>query len=312
MGDVNGLKLINDSFGHIAGDILLKEIAKIIKNACREEDFVARIGGDEFVVFLNQTDAMGAEKVCSRIYKACKDYVKNNNKKTFYLSISLGFATKLRPSQSIEEMLNEAEDMLYKRKNSEKKKVRKTIMEAVKNELVLKSNQSESQHNQLVKISIELGEKLNLSTNKLKELELLMEIHDIGKLTLSEDLPPKDISKFSKEELFEYNKHSENGYRIALGVPELKHIAEEILSHHEHWDGTGFPKGISGERIPFLSRIVCVIDTYDELTKGSKLKNKKEHDKVMELMSSFSGTYFDPEVIKEFTEVMKKDHFNKV
>lgn len=307
MGDVNGLKLINDSFGHIAGDTLLKEITKILKNACREEDFLARIGGDEFVILLNQTDATGAEKVCSRIYKSCKDYVKSDNKKTFYLSISLGFATKLMPNQSVEELLKEAEDMLYKRKNLEKKKVRKTIMEAVKNELVLKSNQSESQHNLLMKISKELGEELNLSTNKLKELELLMEIHDIGKLTLSEDLPSKDASEFSKEELFEYKKHPENGYRIALGAPELKNIAEEILCHHEHWDGSGYPKGIRGERIPFLSRIVCVMDTYDQLTKGGKQKNKKDHEKVLELMSSYSGTYFDPDVIKAFLDIVKKN-----
>lgn len=166
MGDVNGLKLINDSFGHIVGDTLLKEIAKILKNACREEDFVARIGGDEFVIFLNQIGETGAKKVCSRIYKSCKDYVKSDNKKTFNLSISLGFATKLIPNQSIEDLLKEAEDMLYKIKNLE------------------------------------------------------------------------------------------NGYRIALGVPELKHTAEEILNHHEHWDGSGYPKGIRGENIPLLSRII--------------------------------------------------------
>jgi len=307
MGDVNGLKLINDSFGHVAGDVLLKEIAKILKNVCREEDFVSRIGGDEFVIFLNQTGATGAEKVCSRIYKSCKDYVKSNGRKTFYLSISLGFATKLKANQSIDELLKEAEDMLYKRKNEEKKKVRKTIMGAVKNELILKSNQSESQRNQLMKISNELGAKLNLSMNKLNELELLMEIHNIGKLTLSEDILLKDPLKLSIAELFEFQKHPENGYRIALGAPELKNIAEEILSHHEHWDGSGYPKRIRGERIPFLSRIVCVMDTYDELTKGGKLKNKKDYDKVLELMSSFSGTYFDPEVIKAFLDIVENN-----
>jgi len=134
-----------------------------------------------------------------------------------------------------------------------------------------------------------------------------MEIHDIGKRTLSEELPLKDVSEFSKEKLFEYKKHPENGYRIALGVPELKHITEEILSHHEHWDGSGYPKRIRGEQIPFLSRIVCVMDTYDQFTKGGMLENKKDYDKVLELMSSYSGIYFDPDVIKVFLDIVKKN-----
>lgn len=134
-----------------------------------------------------------------------------------------------------------------------------------------------------------------------------MEVHDIGKLTLSEDLLSKDVSKLSKEGLFEYNKHPENGYRIALGVPELKHIAEEILSHHEHWDGSGYPKEIRGERILILARIVCVMDTYDQLTKSGKLKNKKDHEKVLELMSSYSGIYYDPDVIKAFLDIVENN-----
>jgi len=105
-------------------------------------------------------------------------------------------------------------------------------------------------------------------------------------------------------ELLEYQKHPETGYRIALGAPELKNIAEEILSHHEHWDGSGYPKGIRGERIPFLSRIVCVMDTYDLLTKGGMMKNKREHEKVLEKMSSYSGTYFDPNVIRTFLDII--------
>jgi len=310
MGDVNGLKLINDSFGHDKGDALLKEMAKILGNSCRGEDFVARIGGDEFVILLKHIGEAGAIKVCSRIDKVCKEYVKSETKKTFYLSISLGHATKTLTNQSIEELLKDAEDMLYKRKNAEKKKVRKIILEAVKNELALKNNRSKEHIEMISKIFYEVGKNLGMSQNKLKELELLMEIHDIGKLLLSEKLLLKDISKLSREELFEYNKHPETGYRIAIGAPELKDIAEEILSHHENWDGSGYPKGICGESIPLLSRIVAVMETYERFLKDGKENNRKEQDKALQSIESLSGTHFDPKVVKEFMEVMKQNYYS--
>jgi diguanylate cyclase (GGDEF)-like protein/PAS domain S-box-containing protein len=306
MGDVNGLKLINDSFGHDKGDELLKEIAKILENSCRGEDFAARIGGDEFVILMNHTGADGAQKVCKRIYNACNDYIHSEDKKTFYLSISLGYATKLSLKQNIEEILKDAEDMLYKRKNSEKKKVRKSILQAVKNDLELKNNTTKEQAEQIRKIYYEVGERLGLSTNKLKELEHVMEMHDIGKLLLDENLLLKDISKFTGEELLEYQKHTEAGYRIAIGAPELKNIAEEILGHHENWDGSGFPNGISGERIPLISRIVAVIDRYESFMEAGEWNSTKEKEKALKSIESLAGSYFDPNVVNEFMQVIKK------
>jgi diguanylate cyclase (GGDEF)-like protein/PAS domain S-box-containing protein len=121
MGDVNGLKMINDSFGHNVGDKLLKEAAFVLKNVCRDEDIVARIGGDEFVILLPQTDRNGAFKLCKRIEKACSDYVKKQDQQNFHLSISLGYATKTQKDQTIDELLIEAEKMLYENKNVTRK-----------------------------------------------------------------------------------------------------------------------------------------------------------------------------------------------
>jgi len=67
MGDVNGLKLINDSFGHVMGDELLKKVAEVIKKGCRASDIIARLGGDEFVIVLPKTDAFETEQIIKRI-----------------------------------------------------------------------------------------------------------------------------------------------------------------------------------------------------------------------------------------------------
>ena len=132
MGDVNGLKLVNDTIGHNAGDELLRQIAQILKKTCRGDDIIARIGGDEFVILMSQTDSAGSSEVCNRIYQACKDYEKTKGFKNIILSISLGHATKSGKGRSVEELLSEAEQMLYQKKNIDRAKVKKTILRLAK------------------------------------------------------------------------------------------------------------------------------------------------------------------------------------
>jgi len=283
MCDVNGLKMINDSFGHSEGDQLLKQVAIMLADSCRGEDFAARIGGDEFVLLLDQADASCAEKICERIYEACEQYKQREDKQTLFLSVSLGFATKTNCQQSLEELMKQAEDMMYRRKYEDKKKVRKEIIDALKAEIIAKNIHSKEEMDKMMEIALGMGKVLNLSAGKLKELELLMEISDIGGLAESEP-----------------GKHPETGYRIALGIPEIKDIAEEILSHHEHWDGTGYPNGIRGEKIPFLSRIVSVIEAYNQLTKTGNPGHNKE--KAIVYLEKRSGNHFDPKIVNAFVE----------
>lgn len=132
MGDVNGLKFVNDSFGHSAGDELLRQMAQILRKTCRGDDIIARTGGDEFVILMPQTDLAGSTEVCKRIYQACKDYEKTKGFKNLILSISLGHATKSGKDRSMEELLAEAEQMLYQKKNLDRVKVKKAILRAAK------------------------------------------------------------------------------------------------------------------------------------------------------------------------------------
>lgn len=117
MGDVNGLKTVNDSLGHAQGDILLQEIAKVLKSCCREEDVICRIGGDEFVIMLSQAGDNEAESACQRIYKGCETFNENKTHDQPNLSISLGHATRVNKDQIMNEILKQADEMLYIRKN---------------------------------------------------------------------------------------------------------------------------------------------------------------------------------------------------
>ena len=306
MGDVNGLKLINDSFGHGAGDNLLREIGRILKETCRAEDVLARIGGDEFVILLSGTGEAGAERLCQRIYKACRNYEKRTDKHTFYLSLSLGYATKNVNDVSVDDLLRDAEHMLYRKKNPERKKVRTTILQAIKKQLMAQNFASPQDYQALVTHAEELSEKLGLPTEQMKQLHLLLETHDMGELSLDKKLLSKDVADYSAEELDEYRKHAETGYRVALAVPEMNDIASEILAHHENWDGTGYPRGLKGHEIPILSRIIRVIDDYDDLTRKETVEDKPNQAVIAATLLTGAGTLYDPTIVEEFVDLIKR------
>ena len=189
MGDINGLKLINDSLGHTIGDELLREAAKLLLDACRKEDLIARIGGDEFVILLDQTDGKEAGFVCRRIYRAFREYNLKAERGSFYLSISLGHATKFRDGQTFNELLARAEKMLYKRKNADRAKTRGEILKAAKLELGLKLYSGENSYNEKLDQVKTLTEQLSVSPEHLKEMQQMVEAHDVNALRQSgEDL----------------------------------------------------------------------------------------------------------------------------
>ena len=315
MGDVNGLKLINDSFGHNAGDDLLREIGALLLETCRGEDIIARIGGDEFVILLSGTGETGAERLCQRIYKACKTYEKRPDKQTFCLSISLGHATKNANDMGIDDLLREAEHMLYRKKNPERKKVRNAILSAVKKQLIEKDFIGRQQYAQMEKLAKALGEKLGLLEEEQKRMRLLLETHDMGILSLDTRLLEKGFAQMTMEERYEYQKHAETGYRVALAVPEMNDIAVEIFAHHENWDGSGYPRGLKGNEIPLLSRILHVLDGYQDLSNLAQTDPEPQNQGLPDLASrqtiadklmADSGSMYDPDIVSMFAGILRQ------
>ena len=145
MGDVNGLKFINDSFGHLMGDELLKKVAEVIRLGCRSDDIIARLGGDEFVILLPKTDGLVAEQIIKRITKLLLD-----EKVGFIdVSISFGHETKNNKEEKIEEILKNAEDNMYNKKLFESPNIKMKTIYAIINTLYEK-NKEEEQHSHKV------------------------------------------------------------------------------------------------------------------------------------------------------------------
>ena len=251
IGDIDGLKLINDAFGHAEGDQLLLAITKILKACCGPDDIIARTGGDEFSILLPRSDEAHAKIVFDCIKTACDSHTANTDLGVYYTSISLGFATKACLGESFDKIMKTAEEHMYRRKLLAQKSLHSAIISSIKTTMFEKSNETEEHAERLAALSKALGRELNLNEEDLVALELVSTLHDIGKISIDQNILSKP-GKLNEEEWAEIKKHPEVGYRIAQTVPELKQISEYILCHHERWDGKGYPQGLAGEEIPLL------------------------------------------------------------
>lgn len=303
VGDINGLKIINDSLGHMEGDKLLKAVAKILQRCCTEDDIIARIGGDEFGILLPRTKCNEVCEIIKKINIACQEYNKDVESEVNYVSISLGCAVKTNTSESFDYIQKVAWESMYKRKLLEGKSFRSTIISSMRIALHEKSQETEEHSQRLVKLSREVGKVVGLTEQQFDELELLASLHDIGKIGIDDNILNKP-DKLNDKEWEEMKKHCEIGYRIAMSSPELIHIAEYILTHHERFDGKGYPQGLSGEHIPLLSRIVSVVDSYDAMIEDRPYRKGMSKEAAIDELIRNAGKQFDPELVKIFVEVI--------
>lgn len=310
IGDINGLKLINDTLGYEEGDKMIIKIAKLIKSCCRTQDIVARTGGNEFSILLPQTNNETSDIIMNHIMETCEGNIKSAENETYYTNISLGHATKTSDGESIDRVIKNAEDFMYKRKLLAHKSMHSTIISTMKATMFEKNQGTEEHAERLVKLTRMVGKKLGLNEDKQGELELLSTLHDIGKIGISDSIINKP-GKLTKEEWVQMKKHPEIGYRIAMSTKELASIAEYIHCHHERWDGMGYPQGLKDEEIPLLSRIVSVVDSYDAMTQDRPYRKALSKEMAFAEIEDNAGTQFDPDVAKIFLDIIS-DSDNKI
>ncbi len=296
MGDLNGLKLINDSLGHQEGDRILKATADILRGSCRQEDMICRWGGDEFAILLPQTDERAAEEVVQRILQRIALVNKTMN---VPISLSVGTATKKDMNTGVEKVMKEAEDRMYRRKLLDSRSIRSSIIHSLLKSLEDRTGESREHTDRMRQNCLALGNALRLGNHELDNLVLLCAVHDVGKISIPDRILHKK-GKLSKEEKQIMQSHSEFGYRIAQSAPDLAHIAHEILSHHEWWDGSGYPQGLTGEKIPMLARIISIVDAYEVMTGGRSYQDKKDARAAAQELISMSERQFDPDIVKVF------------
>ena len=297
--DLNGLKMTNDIFGHAAGDELIRVSSEILQNACRQEDLIARIGGDEFIILLPKTNTGSAMKVLSRIREGFADV----QVKAVKGSISLGLSTKTGADQPLDEVMANAENAMYKDKSVNRKNNSKDMINTIIDTLHTK-NPREKRHSLAVAdLSERIGSAMNLPDDQLVKLRQAGYLHDIGKIILDDSILAKDT--FTAEEIDAIRQHPAAGYRILSLFDDMLDIAEFVYAHHERWDGTGFPRGIKGEQMPLISRIIAVAEVYDRVAHKGGLQPEGFEESGLDAIRNGAGTKFDPKVAETFLRIIE-------
>lgn len=295
MIDINGLKLINDAFGHVVGDMVLVETANRIKAAVTSDEIAARLGSDEFGVLVTRSDGREIEQIADKIKANCSDISLGEVE----ISISVGWSELKQTETSERILLRTAEDNMNRSKLMEAPSVRGKAVYAIVNTLHEKNKREEEHSRRVGVLSYQLGVCLGVSNRELNELKSMGLLHDVGKIAIEERILNKE-ERLTPEEYLEIKKHPEIGYRILSSVNELSEMAEYVLCHHEAWDGSGYPRGLKGDEIPYLARIIAITDAYDAMTSDRAYRKAMPKDEAHAELKRCAGSQFDPEIVSVF------------
>ncbi|NLS45433.1 MAG: diguanylate cyclase [Firmicutes bacterium] len=300
VGDLNGLKLINDVFGHVTGDRLLRKASKVLKRVCRKNEVISRIGGgDEFAILLPKTTLKEAEGIISRI----KREFSKETILAFRGSIAVGCDTKTSMDQDILVTMKNAENKMYLEKTLNRDDVSMVFLRAIIGRLH-KNSPKEKEHSKNVsELSAKVGKRMGLPEEEIKRLKETGFLHDIGKAALNEDIL-RDTDTLADQDTKEARQHPAVGYRILNLFDSTLDLAEIVLAHHENWDGSGFPKGLKGKEIPRPARILRITSCFEAMTNKYRDNAISKEDALWEIQKD-AGTKYDPDIVRIFIEIMQ-------
>jgi diguanylate cyclase (GGDEF)-like protein/PAS domain S-box-containing protein len=295
--DVNGLKIINDTMGHHTGDDLLRSAADILIKSFENKDNLYRLGGDEFAIIISNKKLETIKNEINRIEQNINEY--NQNNPDIPLSLSIGYAYKRKKPIDVEALQREADNNMYHKKLLEGPDMRKNIVNRLI-EMLKQRDFAGTSHFQGKWALIEkMAWNLGVSEKHKNDLRLLAEYHDIGKVGVADDILFKP-EKLTDLETLEIQRHCEIGYRIAISSPKLSHIADWILKHHEWWDGSGYPIGISGDHIPLEAQIMSIVDTYCAMTSDRPYRKAFTKEHAIETIRNLENKKFSKKIIGLF------------
>jgi diguanylate cyclase (GGDEF)-like protein len=341
MMDLDYSKSFNDVYGHIFGDLILKQFATLLIETIRPYDVAIRYGGEEFIIISPDTNRSGAIILANRILNKVQLFDFGDKLHRIKLKLSLAVATY--PEDDVcndEELISFADQILKKTKenggnrvcsslnverddekdpestdiHSLKDKINKLNMRVTQSlieetfafakALELKDHYTGEHSERTVHYAVGIAQELRLPQETVELIEQAAMLHDLGKVGISEKILHKK-SKLSSVEFEEIKKHTQIGVDIIRPIHSLHPIIPALLYHHERWDGKGYPYGYKKERIPLMARIISIADTYEALVSDRPYRKAYPKEKAIEIVKKASGTQFDPNIVETFLKVLQ-------
>jgi diguanylate cyclase (GGDEF)-like protein len=314
MIDIDQFKLLNDTHGHPCGDEALRHVAAIIKDSVRVTDIVGRYGGDEFAVILPETEPAAAGVVVENLRKAISEapFVTPGGDR-IPIHMSFGIAGYPRDAHSVNALMVAADSNLYVSKRRGGNEVTGAapeqqdheggedfgLLESMVTAVDNKDTYTRRHSDQVTMYALMIADALGLSESTLSVIRAAGLLHDVGKIGIPDRILRKP-GRLTDAEYSVVKGHPSIGESLIRAMPDLSEIRTAVLSHHEHFDGSGYPQGLVGQDIPLAGRILCVADSYSAMTTDRPYRKAlTTHEAVAELQAG-SGTQFDPAIVAAF------------
>jgi diguanylate cyclase (GGDEF)-like protein/putative nucleotidyltransferase with HDIG domain len=313
--DIDDFKRINDRFGHPVGDRVLSQVASRL----RQGGEAFRLGGDEFAVLLPGLDERTSLAVGTAIVDRIGALV---IEEVGPLTVSAGVATFPSHNVGRDELIRLADSALYWAKEHGKNRVRLYRPDVVElaelkrlaagpdkaaryraaaslaKAVDARDAYTGSHSERVSELAARIAQRVGADAELVELTRLAASLHDLGKLAIPEEILRKPVALTESERLV-LERHPQIGFRMleSLGVDP---VAEWVLHHHERWDGTGYPDGLAGERIPLGARIIFVADAFDAMTSERVYRRPLSTDAALAELERCAGTQFDPEIVAAF------------
>jgi diguanylate cyclase (GGDEF)-like protein len=291
--DLNGFKLYNDSFGHPAGDALLKRLGERLGAQIGEDGSAYRMGGDEFCVLIPFPE--GEPEACiSRIATALCE-----RGDAFSIDCSYGWAALPAEALDSESALRLVDQRMYAQKQGGRTSARAQSKDVLLQALVERSPALGPHLSDVADLASETARALGITGQELEHTRAAGELHDIGKVAIPDAILDK-AGPLNDDEWSYIKRHSEVGERIVAAAPALAEVAKLVRSIHERYDGTGYPDGLAGDEIPLGARVVAVCDAYDAMTADRPYRRAMDPATALAELQRTAGAQFDPEAVRAF------------
>ncbi|MDD3068050.1 MAG: HD domain-containing protein, partial [Acholeplasmataceae bacterium] len=275
-----------------------------LRSTFRHEDVICRIGGDEFSVIAPRATIEELEEYKNQ----CRMKLEGIKIQNLPISIAYGYELKHDDQTSIDETIKLSENNMYRRKLSEGNSIRNHAIQAILTTLTEKYKEEKIHSLKVAALCKAIGMKIGIKDENLKELEMAGMYHDIGKISIPDAILNKP-GRLTDEEYEIMKTHTEAGYQILKAADQYSNLADYALSHHERWDGKGYPRKLSGEEIPLFARIIALADSFEAMTADRPYRSKMAKGDAVKEIIRHSGQQFDPNLAKIFVEQVLKAKF---
>ncbi|MCI0884900.1 MAG: HD domain-containing protein, partial [Chloroflexi bacterium] len=276
-------------------------------------------GGDEFAVILPGADRKEADKIAWRIWdQLAKTPVKETASASIFLGVSVGIGGYPWGGETLEEIIHWADAKLYanklerkgfkhtNRNGKDEARLVAAVVDVLSSALDIRDKMTHRHARRVARMSAFVAREMKLADDQVLQIEYAAALHDIGKIGVADGILFKP-EPLEVDEWQEMRRHSELGYKILNRVDFLKDAAEIVYSHHERFDGSGYPRGLAGKEIALGARVFSVVDAYDAMTSRRPYREAMSQEDALEEIMRHSGTQFDPVTVQAFMRMVRRN-----